>query len=207
MTPFHDYPNDPPYDEPSQTIADRLCDGRILIGYGKRGHGMNGKDADLDYGGQQLVESLVVLDPIDGDSMKVEINLNLYASICEPILETEDEKKQEEATEWAEALVCDEQQYSGEWTGSDYWQFSTKVRTSVPLSMDEYESVESGSAKTLDAIAQRIHDECMNNEEVKAFEESMASLAKSVDEIHKHLNERETQIIIDEDEMTKEGVL
>ena len=147
---------------------------------------MNGKDADLNYGGQQLVESLVIIDPTGEESMKVEINLYLYASICEPVLETEDEKKQKEASEWAEALVCDENQYSGEWTGSDYWQFHTNIKTSVSLSVDEYESVDNGNAQTLDAIARRIYDECMNNEEALAFEESMSDLAKSVDEIHNH---------------------
>ena len=146
---------------------------------------MNGKDADLDYGGQQLVTSLEVADPTGADTMKIVINLRLYASICEPILETEDEAKQEEATDAAEFLVCDETQYNGEWSGSDYWQFHTDVTTSVPLTVDEYESIEDGDAEALDGVAQRIAKACASNEEVHAFEQSMGNLAKAVDEIHK----------------------
>jgi len=70
--------------EPKQTINDKLCDGTILIGYGKRGHGMNGKDADLDRIGQCCVTSLVTVDPIGATDMRVDIHLHLYASICAP---------------------------------------------------------------------------------------------------------------------------
>lgn len=73
-----------PDDSPNQTIHDNLCDGTILIGYGKRGHGMNGKDADLDRTGQCLVTSLETVDPIGANSMRVDIHLRLYASICAP---------------------------------------------------------------------------------------------------------------------------
>jgi hypothetical protein len=67
-----------------QTINDKLCDGTILIGYGKRGHGMNGRDADLDRIGQCLVKSLTTIAPEGCDHYKVLINLRLYASICAP---------------------------------------------------------------------------------------------------------------------------
>ncbi|MGL5018001.1 MAG: hypothetical protein ACRDBP_07700 [Luteolibacter sp.] len=73
-----------PDDAPDQTINEKLCDGTILIGYGKRGHGMNGKDADLDRIGQCLVTKLVTEDPVGADSMRVAIHLRLYASICSP---------------------------------------------------------------------------------------------------------------------------
>lgn len=69
---------------PNQTINEKLCDGTILIGYGRRGHGMNGKDADLDRIGQCLVTELVTEDPTGADSMRVAINLRLYACICAP---------------------------------------------------------------------------------------------------------------------------
>ena len=74
----------PPDDAPNQTINELLCDGTILIGYGKRGHGMNGKDADLDRIGQCLVTELVTEDPVGADTMRVAINLRLYACICAP---------------------------------------------------------------------------------------------------------------------------
>ncbi len=73
-----------PDDTPNQTINAKLCDGTILIGYGKRGHGMNGKDADLDRVGQCLVTELVTEDPVGATQMRVLIRLRLYACICAP---------------------------------------------------------------------------------------------------------------------------
>lgn len=76
--------DNPTDNAPNQTINDKLCDGTILIGYGTRGHGMNGKDADIDRIGQCLVTSLETVDPIGANSMRVDIHLRLYASICAP---------------------------------------------------------------------------------------------------------------------------
>lgn len=73
-----------PDDSPNQTINRLLCDGTILIGYGKRGHGMNGKDADLDRVGQCLLTSLETVDPVHADNMGVLINLRLYVTISAP---------------------------------------------------------------------------------------------------------------------------
>ena len=70
---------------PNQTINEKLCDGTILIGYGRAGHGMNGKDADLDRIGQCLVTQLETV--ADGEKMRVYIHLRLYASICAPSAE------------------------------------------------------------------------------------------------------------------------
>lgn len=75
---------EPENNGPNQTINEKLCDGTILIGYGKPGHGMNGKHADLDRIGQCLVTQLVTEDPVGADSMRVAIHLRLYASICSP---------------------------------------------------------------------------------------------------------------------------
>jgi hypothetical protein len=66
----------------NQTINEKLCDGTILIGYGKRGHGMNGKDADLDRVGQCKLTELKTVE--DGDNFKIEIELSLYVCICSP---------------------------------------------------------------------------------------------------------------------------
>ena len=87
MNRFNDY-REPDYDDsPSQYINEKLCDGTVLIGYGKRGHGMNGKDADLDRIGQCLVTSLVTIDPTGSKDLRIDINLRLYASICAPSAE------------------------------------------------------------------------------------------------------------------------
>jgi hypothetical protein len=75
---------DTPDETPNQTINEKLCDGTILIGYGKRGHGMNGKDADLERIGQCVVNQLVTEDPIGSDDLRIAIHLRLYACICAP---------------------------------------------------------------------------------------------------------------------------
>lgn len=78
---------------PDQTINEKLCDGTVLIGYGKRGHGMNGKDADLDRIGQCLVTSLVTEDPVGASDLRIAINLRLYVSICAPSYDSIDFEK------------------------------------------------------------------------------------------------------------------
>jgi hypothetical protein len=78
------YASATPDDSPNQTINDKLCDGTILIDYGKAGHGMNGKHADLDSCGQCLVTELVTVDPVGADNMRIDIHLRLYATICAP---------------------------------------------------------------------------------------------------------------------------
>lgn len=88
MNRINDY-REPDYDaSPNQTINEKLCDGTILIGYGKPGHGMNGKDADLDRIGQCLVTSLVTIDPTGAKDLRIDIHLRLYASVCAPSSES-----------------------------------------------------------------------------------------------------------------------
>lgn len=186
-----------PYDddEPAQTINEKLCDGTILIGYGKPGHGMNGKDADLDRHGQCLVKELRTVDPVGADTMRVDIHLHLYADVCEPYIEwTGDipenvaEGMSEEAMDIATEIVCDCWEYEGEWTGSDYWCFWTDVVLSVRLEVEEYEEIEAGYEPTLQAIAQRIANAIYEgNEETKKFEKTMASLNDAINELgHKY---------------------
>lgn len=75
---------------PAQTINAKLCDGTTLIGWGKRGHGMNGKDADIDRIGQCCVTSLETVDPLGAKEMRVDIHLRLYASIGSPSYDSVD---------------------------------------------------------------------------------------------------------------------
>ena len=161
---------------------------------------MNGRDADLDHGGQMHLKSLQVVDPTGKDKMRVLMELYLYASICEPNLPFQDnhygedgqltpfaQMKEEEAMEQACHLVKAEFDYSGEWTGSDYWTFSHTVKTFVEISVDEYAAVDNGSEETLQAIAQRLMTELRSNQEVKDFEHAMEQLAKRVARIAKHI--------------------
>lgn len=56
----------------------------IIRGYGKPGHGMNGKDADLDRVGQCVVNKAECRLKDDDGTPVVDLHLRLYASICAP---------------------------------------------------------------------------------------------------------------------------
>ena len=169
---------------PEQTIDEKLCDGAILIGYGKAGHGMNGRDADLDRVGQCVVESLVTLDPIREATMKIAINLKLYASLSYPSYEDLDGYRERMSDEEKELYskfvdVSDDDvfleylkdQASLVFEGM-HWDtfddcdgdedgFYGNKRTTlfVDLFVDEYEEIEDGNQETLDRIAHRINKE------------------------------------------------
>lgn len=184
------YLDSPDY-SPNQTINEKLCDGRILIGYGKAGHGMNGKNADLDRVGQCLVKELVTEDPIGAKEMRVAINLYLYATICAPSYDSLDYYREKMSDETKTALsgildveddeefleylkdqacmtVCGMHHDVGgeiEWDGDDSWCGGIDVTLYVPLTVDEYEEIEDGNEETLKTIADRISTEiCEANE-------------------------------------------
>lgn len=210
--------------KPNQTINEKLCDGTILIGYGKRGHGMNGKDADLDRIGQCLVTSLETVE--DGDAMRVDINLRLYASVCAPSGENfnfdalkenaspelrdyfmgesvdintlDDAINNDEDGAWEKLGVvvdyfkeqagliaeganpCPDDCMAFIWN-DDAWEGGTDITLTVPLSVPEYQSIESGDEKTLATIAQRIANEIYDGnkggtperDRMKLFEEEV----------------------------------
>lgn len=171
--------------EPMQTINEKLCDGTILIGYGKVGHGMNGKDADLDSGGQCLLKELVTVDPLHAKSMRIDLVLHQYASVCEPYTDEMDEEDAEQANELAQEVVCTWNEYSGDWTGGDYWQFRNDLTVSVNLSVEEYDAIEDGCEKTLKLIGDRLSDKIFKGKEVLPFEENMSKLNNAISAITK----------------------
>jgi hypothetical protein len=163
-----------PYDDdkPNQKINDLLCDGTILIGYGKPGHGMNGKDADLDAIGQFLVKQLEVVDPIKAENMKVLIHCRLYCNICPPdydyipeyreslsqdlrdifdrssINVDDDEQLYQYLADQATEIICGMHPAT---FGNDpfacmwtgeEWSGGVDVTLEVPLTVDEYEIIE-----------------------------------------------------------------
>ena len=81
------YLSDPPDDPPP--VGHLLFQDRAIIGHGKRGHGMNGKDADLDLHGQCIIQSIDVVDPTKGE-LHLSVGLGLYASVGIPELEMRD---------------------------------------------------------------------------------------------------------------------
>jgi hypothetical protein len=166
--------------EPMQTINKKLCDGTILIGYGKVGHGMNGKDADLSNAGQCLVKRLDTVDPVHADNMRIDIFISQYASVCEPYTDEMDEEAAEQANELAGEIVCTWTDYPGDWTGSDYWCFHTEVKLSINLTVEEYEAIEDGCAKTLELVGNRLSDKIYNGEELHPFEQNMTELNNAI---------------------------
>ena len=228
MTQYYTY-------EIEQTINDKLCDGTILIGYGKPGHGMNGKNADLDPVGQCLVKSLETVDSVDAKNMKVLIHLHIYATVCAPSGEsmnleavkenacpklreyfltkgvdlnrTEEELYDDETA--FETIVDYFQKEAGyiaecadpcptDWLtfmwNDDAWEGGTNITLEVPLSVDEYEAIESGEdcgAEALDDIAKRIATEISDanqggtpeRDKLKRFEEEVALWNKKLNQL------------------------
>ncbi|MBI9082702.1 MAG: hypothetical protein JEZ11_03835 [Desulfobacterales bacterium] len=147
-----------------------------LARFGRVGHGLCGKDADLDPGGQIKVVSACYFDA--GETWRAEARLQVYANICSP--------EGEEEGEIAESIIMDENQYHGEWTGSDYWCFSMRsplissndvhvVSVNFPIDLD--------NEPTPDAVAQLLSDAIWSDPEIKAFQASMADLSRAIDAI------------------------
>jgi hypothetical protein len=174
-------------------VDELIRDERTIKGYGRAQHGFNGKNADLDAEGQCVVKSLVIEDPVGAKDMRIAINLHLYADVCEPYLEpregeTEEdfEQRQSNAMDVATEIVCDTQAYSGEWTGSDYWCFSHDETLYVPLTVDEFDLLESKDQATIDSITDRVAKAILvGSEDMRDFEQTMSQLNKEINELSK----------------------
>ncbi len=101
-----------PGDEDAGVILD---DRRTLKGYGKPGHGLCGKDADLSEEGQIVVESAVWTD----DSL-VTCDIECYATLCPGEEWTEKQRDAAQETVWGSGQ-------SGEWDG-DAWVMTYHCR-------------------------------------------------------------------------------
>lgn len=109
--------NDPmvPYNQTDEPID--LTENKTLKGCGRRGHGLNGKDADLDYGGQNVVNSARWFA-----EDHIEIEGRRYAAIVPR------EDWIEEQLDSAQELVMGCDRAGSEWDG-DYWVFSENYRS------------------------------------------------------------------------------
>jgi hypothetical protein len=157
-----------PGEEDEQPID--LREGKTLKGYGRRDHGLNGKDADLDYGGQLVVKQAWWFE--DG---KITIDASGYAAIV-PREYPEDGETQEHFDRYmdmATEVVCGGPGYSGEWDG-DYWVFSNPFSLTLQLDWDDSltdeENIDAALALAYDAL------EKANAE----FEREMTQLAKDI---------------------------
>ena len=173
-----------PYDE-DETLVDLdsllRCD-KVLRNYGKPGHGLYGKDSDLESCGQVYLKQISIVDPIKSKHLRIDIDLHYYCSICAPceysaekwFTKLSPDQKQawmlhsvEEAHEFlmdqAAGIVFDMHSdafgdpFALMWDG-DYWSGGFDATISVPLFCNEYEALDDPytANETLDVIESRI---------------------------------------------------
>lgn len=114
-----------PWNQTSQPL--QLHEDNTIKGHGRRGHGLNGKDADLDEGGQIRIEGAWWTE-----DDTIEITGRRYASIVPG------EEWTEAQRDIAQELVCD-CGYAGEWDG-DYWVLGENFALTVPCAWRDEES-------------------------------------------------------------------
>jgi hypothetical protein len=173
-------------DEPDHGLtafAQRVFD-QIDGAYSKKGHGMHGKDADLDPGGQLVVKSIVVLDPVKRKNLLVRAMVHQYASICAPEDENGDDERTSAMNEFATDIVCDEMRYNGNWTGSDYWSFHHDTIIECECTADEVEE------NAFEGVAERLVAAIHANQEVSDFIKSMADMANEISALHSMTDEQ-----------------
>jgi hypothetical protein len=144
-----------------ESQAVQLHDDRTLKGYGKRGHGLHGKDADLNPGGQIVVDEAWWID--DGI---VRADVTCYASLVPG------EDWTEEQLDSAYETVAGSDQ-AGEWDG-DYWVCTYKTQI-------KYES----NLEDEGAVIAELYDRITNDEGVKAFVTEMIGCSNTFDNIDK----------------------
>jgi hypothetical protein len=116
-----------PYNQTYEPLS--LAKDKTLIGYGKPGHGLNGKDADLDTCGQNVVE-----EAWWHENDTIEIRGRRYAALVPS--EDWSEAQLDVATE----IVCGAG-IPGEWDG-DYWVLSEEYSLTVPCAWTDDETDE-----------------------------------------------------------------
>jgi hypothetical protein len=154
-----------------------------LKSLGKRGHGLCGKNADLDYGGQIKVVSAIL--ELGNEPPVATIMLSVYANICTPT----DPEKAEIATE----IVCGETDCFGEWTGEDYWTFDLgktirKIGRNnaayyyLYVEMPFIDPVETEPEDVnKETYAEFAYKAVFKDPSIQDFQASMADLAKTID--------------------------
>ena len=151
-----------------------------LKALGRRGHGLCGKDADLDPGGQIRVISATLY--LDRDIPEAIVEVEVYANICCPV--------DDERAEIAEAYVMDETSYHGEWTGSDYWCFSLDDPfncgniKALNIKFPDIDPLVDESEINKNYLAQKAYDAIFGDAEIRDFRLNMADLLKMIDEIN-----------------------
>jgi len=145
-----------------------------LEAFAKPGHGLCGKDADLDYGGQIAIVAAFL------NEETIEARLRVYATICPPEGDEQADIAGEIVGTWADHPSG----VSGEWTGDDWcWSLSNveggQYLVSIPIPFVSDGDYEADKKRA----AQAIHDAIWEDEGIKAFRASMTGLAKVLDGI------------------------
>jgi len=140
----------------------QLHDDKTLISIGKRGHGLNGKNADLDSIGQNVVNEAWWFA-----NGTIQVSGERYANICPP----EDESKQEDA----QGIIWGTD-YPGEWS-DDYWTMSEKYSLTVPCEWNDAETDEQNTSRAVETTLVAISKDSL------AFETEMASLNRMMGEL------------------------
>lgn len=150
--------------------ATDLAEDSTLKGYGRRGHGLCGKDADLDYGGQVVVkEAWWFADGI------IKVSGHAYASICPAeAYEFGSEPEYDEYMECMHEVVCG-CGYLGEWS-DDYWVLHLDYDLKCDFEWDDAKSDE----ENIEAACSRAYDLIMEDKEVKAFQDEMEYCSKAM---------------------------
>ena len=157
----------------------------LLKRMGKVGHGLCGKDADLDYGGQIVVESCYWFE----DDM-IKAVVTPYATICEPA-QGDDESDTDydiRRSEYSET-VMNWSDYPGEWTG-DEWVFHMKTQRSThPFGTHGFEVVkyyewedDLTNDENEQAATEAIYRAIFSNQQIKDFQQSMMKLAQAAED-------------------------
>ena len=157
-----------PYDDEEEGIDITVN----LESLGRRGHGLCGKNTDLDPGGQILVCGAVVLP--DRNIPIISIKVRVYANICCP--------EEPELSDIAESCVMDQTQYNGEWTGSDYWTFSLQDQEPyvIEANLSSVDVPDDADDIDKNKIAQVAYNAIFSDDEIKSFRKAMTNLSKTI---------------------------
>lgn len=142
----------------------QLHEGGTIKGYGKRQHGLNGKDADLDYAGQNWVDEAWWF------SDRIEISGYRYSTICPP---EDDEYGNPIMLPDVQAEIVCGSGYPGEWTG-DEWCMRDDYNLTVPFDWQDNLGDEENIASACTAAVAAIEKDSVN------FEREMTYINKAL---------------------------
>jgi len=144
---------------------------------GRIGHGLCGKDADLDYGGQIRVISCYWHS--EGDIIA---ELSVFATICEPSQrDNETDSNYESRLEEYADIIYFANEYGGNWTGDD-WEFWLSDDMSpkpyiVKIGLDWDNSL--SDKDNISLATDSIYAAIWEDPKIKAFQNNMMELSKA----------------------------